>query len=197
MKRRPLDHPVIVHIAAGAPLDDYARDVPDVARTLAAAFWPGPLTLVLRKRPDVIADAATGGRPTVGLRVPDHPVALALLARVRRRHRRAVGQPVRTREPDDGGARARRPRCRRRFRARRWARAASVWSRRSSTSRPRTLPILRVGGDRRARPRSGSSVATSRAATPVRSRRRAPCPRTTRPTPASRSSRRSTSTIAP
>jgi L-threonylcarbamoyladenylate synthase len=79
VKGRPLDHPVIVHLSAAAALDDYACDVPDAARAAAAAFWPGPLTVVLRKRPDAIADAATGGRPTVGLRVPDHPVALALL----------------------------------------------------------------------------------------------------------------------
>ena len=79
VKRRPADHPVIVHLAAHASLDQYARVVPDVARDLAAAFWPGPLTLVLHKRAEVVDDAATGGRPTVGLRVPDHPVALALL----------------------------------------------------------------------------------------------------------------------
>ncbi len=90
VKGRPLDHPVIVHIAAGADLADYAREVPDVAHALAEAFWPGPLTLVLPKRPDRIADAATGGRPTVGLRVPDHPVALAL-----RRQRSAVASPRR------------------------------------------------------------------------------------------------------
>jgi L-threonylcarbamoyladenylate synthase len=79
VKGRPADHPVIVHIAAGADLTEYAREVPDVARALARAFWPGPLTIVLPKRADRVADAATGGRPTVGLRVPDHPVALALL----------------------------------------------------------------------------------------------------------------------
>jgi L-threonylcarbamoyladenylate synthase len=79
VKRRPADHPVIVHLAAGAPLDAYARDVPEAARRLAARFWPGPLTIVLRRRPDRVAGAATGGRDTVGLRVPDHPVALALL----------------------------------------------------------------------------------------------------------------------
>jgi L-threonylcarbamoyladenylate synthase len=79
VKGRPKDHPVIVHIAATAPLDDFALDVPVGAAALAAAFWPGPLTLVLRKRPDAVDDTATGGRTTVGLRVPDHPVALELL----------------------------------------------------------------------------------------------------------------------
>ncbi len=79
VKGRPLDHPVIVHISAGTDLGDYACGVPDVAYALAREFWPGPLTLVLPKRAERIADAATGGRATVALRVPDHPVALALL----------------------------------------------------------------------------------------------------------------------
>lgn len=79
VKRRPLDHPVIVHVGARADLGDYALAVPELAGRLAAAFWPGPLTLVLRRRPDRIAPAATGGRATVGLRVPAHPLALALL----------------------------------------------------------------------------------------------------------------------
>jgi L-threonylcarbamoyladenylate synthase len=80
VKRRPVDHPVIVHIGADTELDHYAAEIRDAARALAAEFWPGPLTLVVRKRPDRIADAATGGRDTVGLRVPSHPLALALLA---------------------------------------------------------------------------------------------------------------------
>jgi L-threonylcarbamoyladenylate synthase len=80
VKRRPIDHPVIVHIGADTELDHYASEIRDAARALAAEFWPGPLTLVVRKRPDRIADAATGGRNTVGLRVPSHPLALALLA---------------------------------------------------------------------------------------------------------------------
>ena len=79
VKGRPTDHPVIVHVARAAQLDDLGRDVPDVAHVLATAFWPGPLTLVVRRRPDRVAAAATGGRDTVGIRVPDHPVALALL----------------------------------------------------------------------------------------------------------------------
>jgi L-threonylcarbamoyladenylate synthase len=80
VKGRPADHPVIVHIAAGARLDDFAHHVPAAARALAAEFWPGPLTIVLPKRSEAVDDAATGGRPTVGLRVPDHPLALELLA---------------------------------------------------------------------------------------------------------------------
>jgi L-threonylcarbamoyladenylate synthase len=80
VKGRPADHPVIVHLADAAALDDFAADVPDLARVLAQEFWPGPLTLVLHKRSDRVAGEATGGRSTVGLRVPAHPVALALLA---------------------------------------------------------------------------------------------------------------------
>ncbi len=77
-KRRPVDHPLIVHLADGAAMGDWAHDVPTAARRLAAACWPGPLTLVLWRRGDV-PDAVTGGQPTVALRVPGHPVALALL----------------------------------------------------------------------------------------------------------------------
>jgi len=78
-KGRPRAHPLIVHLPDGARLDDWAVDVPDVARRLAAAAWPGPLTLILQKSARV-SGAATGGAPTVGLRVPAHPVAQALLA---------------------------------------------------------------------------------------------------------------------
>jgi L-threonylcarbamoyladenylate synthase len=78
VKRRPADHPVIVHVAEAGAIDSFASRVPAVARTLADAFWPGPLTVVL-ERSDRIPDEVTGGRATVGLRVPDQPVALALL----------------------------------------------------------------------------------------------------------------------
>ncbi len=70
---------MIVHLGDAALLDDWAVDVPDEARTLAAAFWPGPLTLVLR-RSGLVVDEVTGGRDTVGLRVPAAPLALELLA---------------------------------------------------------------------------------------------------------------------
>jgi len=79
-KGRPRGHPLIVHLADGAQLDDWAIDVPEAARQLARAAWPGPLTLVLRKGPRVAA-AVTGGAATVGLRVPAHPIAHALLRR--------------------------------------------------------------------------------------------------------------------
>jgi len=78
VKGRPRAHPLIVHLAEGAPLDGWATDVPEVARQLARAAWPGPLTMILRRGPRVAA-ATTGGADTVGLRVPAHPVAQALL----------------------------------------------------------------------------------------------------------------------
>jgi L-threonylcarbamoyladenylate synthase len=79
VKRRPVDHPVIVHLAGAQALESFAVDVPSTAVALVDAFWPGPLTLVLR-RSARIPDEVTGGRDTVGLRVPDEPCALALLA---------------------------------------------------------------------------------------------------------------------
>jgi L-threonylcarbamoyladenylate synthase len=79
VKGRPVDHPVIVHVARASQLDELGCDVPDIAHALANEYWPGPLTLVVRRNPDRVAPEATGGRETVGLRVPDHPVALALL----------------------------------------------------------------------------------------------------------------------
>ena len=78
IKGRPADHPLIVHIADEAQLSHWAMDVPQSAKLLARHFWPGPLTLIL-PRSQHVSDAVTGGQNTVGLRVPDHPVALALL----------------------------------------------------------------------------------------------------------------------
>jgi L-threonylcarbamoyladenylate synthase len=78
LKGRPADHPLIVHLPAGARLADWAREVPESAYRLAAAFWPGPLTLILPRHPRV-PDAVTGGQDTVGLRMPSHPVAQAVL----------------------------------------------------------------------------------------------------------------------
>jgi L-threonylcarbamoyladenylate synthase len=80
VKHRPSDHPVIVHVASAAHLEEFAGEVPDAARRLADAFWPGPLTLVVMRNAARVVPEVTGGRDTVGLRVPDHPVALALLA---------------------------------------------------------------------------------------------------------------------
>lgn len=77
-KGRPADHPVIVHFADAARAFEWAREVPEAARTLAARFWPGPLTMVL-KRSSRAGDFVTGGQDSVGLRVPSHPVAQELL----------------------------------------------------------------------------------------------------------------------
>ncbi len=77
-KGRPADHPLIVHLAAGAPVTAWAREWPLAAQRLAAAFWPGPLTLVVPKAAEVLP-AVTGGQDTVALRVPAHPVAQAVL----------------------------------------------------------------------------------------------------------------------
>ncbi|WP_334142424.1 L-threonylcarbamoyladenylate synthase [Rhabdothermincola sp.] len=80
VKGRPATHPLIVHLGSAAALDHWAVDVPPAARLLAEACWPGPLTVLLRRSPSV-PDVVTGGRDTVGLRVPAHPLALALLER--------------------------------------------------------------------------------------------------------------------
>ncbi len=77
-KGRPADHPVIVHIDDVAQMARWARDIPPAAKLLADAFWPGALTLVL-PRADDVDDVVTGGQDRVGLRVPSHPVARALL----------------------------------------------------------------------------------------------------------------------
>ncbi len=77
-KGRPTDHPLIVHLPDADHLTQWAASVPREAIALARAFWPGPLTLILLRDP-MVPDAVTGGQNTVGLRVPAHPVALALL----------------------------------------------------------------------------------------------------------------------
>lgn len=77
-KGRPADHPLIVHLADTGDLDSWAHDIPAYARLLAAAYWPGPLTLVLPRLPSV-SDAVTGGQDTVGLRVPAHELTRRLI----------------------------------------------------------------------------------------------------------------------
>ena len=81
-KERPMDHPLIVHLASVSQLSDWAVDVSEIALLLAKTFWPGPLTLILKKAPQV-SDWVTGGQDTVGVRVPNHPVAHALLQEFR------------------------------------------------------------------------------------------------------------------
>ncbi|MGH8691590.1 MAG: L-threonylcarbamoyladenylate synthase [Burkholderiales bacterium] len=77
-KRRPAEHPVIIHFASSANAFSWASEVPESARKLAARYWPGPLTLIL-KRSELAKDFVTGAQDTVGLRVPSHPVAQQLL----------------------------------------------------------------------------------------------------------------------
>jgi L-threonylcarbamoyladenylate synthase len=78
VKGRPADHPLIIHVASMDALGDWASDVPEYAIALARDFWPGPMTVVVR-RSDLAGDFVTGGQDTVGVRVPNHPVALGLL----------------------------------------------------------------------------------------------------------------------
>src|SRR5262249_21908472 len=78
VKRRPAAHPVSVHFASAEDAFSWTRDTPASARLLAAKYWPGPLTLVL-KRSEKAKDFVTGGQDPVGIRVPSHPVARELL----------------------------------------------------------------------------------------------------------------------
>ncbi len=78
-KGRPVDHPLIVHLHAATAMKNWAKDIPEQAYTLAKAFWPGPLTLLLKKA-DHVDSSVTGGLDTIGLRVPAHTVLLQLLA---------------------------------------------------------------------------------------------------------------------
>ena len=78
VKGRPADHPLIVHVASKDALGNWASDVPEYAISLARHYWPGPMTLIV-KRSELAGDFVTGRQDTVGVRVPDHPVAIALL----------------------------------------------------------------------------------------------------------------------
>ena len=78
VKGRPADHPLIVHVGSMDGLGDWASEVPEYAISLARDFWPGPMTLIM-KRSALAGDFVTGGQDTVGIRVPDHAVALGLL----------------------------------------------------------------------------------------------------------------------
>lgn len=79
VKGRPTDHPLIVHISSINQISKWATDIPDYAIKLARDFWPGPMTLIL-KRSDLAKDFITGGQKNIGLRVPNQPLALTLLA---------------------------------------------------------------------------------------------------------------------
>jgi len=92
VKGRPNDHPLIVHIASMDRMGDWASDVPEYAIVLARNFWPGPMTLVL-KRSELAGNFVTGGQDTVGVRVPDHIVALALLEAFEKAGGKGVAAP--------------------------------------------------------------------------------------------------------
>jgi L-threonylcarbamoyladenylate synthase len=92
VKGRPADHPLIVHVASIDSLGDWAADVPAYAISLARDYWPGPMTLVVT-RSELAADFITGGQDTVGVRVPNHPVALGLLEAFARAGGKGVAAP--------------------------------------------------------------------------------------------------------
>ena len=92
VKGRPADHPLIVHIHSMQSLADWADEIPSYAISLARDFWPGPMTLVL-KRSILAEDFVTGGQPTVGLRVPDHVIALALLSEFAKMGGKGIAAP--------------------------------------------------------------------------------------------------------
>ena len=92
VKGRPSDHPLIVHVSAAERLAPLVAKLPDYVWALAKAFWPGPMTLIAR-RSAAVPDAVTGGQDTVGVRVPSHPVALALLLEAERLGVRGVAAP--------------------------------------------------------------------------------------------------------
>ena len=107
VKGRPADHPLIVHIASMDRMGEWASDVPEYAIKLARDFWPGPMTLVF-KRSGLAQDFVTGGQDTVGLRVPNHPVALALLEAFEKVGGKAIAAPSANRfghvSPTNAGA---------------------------------------------------------------------------------------------
>jgi L-threonylcarbamoyladenylate synthase len=92
VKGRPADHPLIVHVASMDGLGEWADDVPGYTISLARDFWPGPMTLVV-KRSALAGDFVTGGQDTVGVRVPNHPVALGFLEAFERAGGKGVAAP--------------------------------------------------------------------------------------------------------
>lgn len=92
VKGRPADHPLIVHLADMQDISEWASEIPDYAIALARSFWPGPMTLIL-KRSELAADFITGGQGSVGLRVPDHSLALALLSAFKKVGGKGVAAP--------------------------------------------------------------------------------------------------------
>ena len=91
-KNRPTTHPLIVHITGEEALDHWACDIPQSAYVLARKFWPGPLTMILKKS-DAVGDWITGGQDSVGLRCPSHPWAVALIKAFAGKHHRGLAAP--------------------------------------------------------------------------------------------------------
>jgi len=91
-KGRPTDHPLIVHISSINQLDKWAIEIPEYAIELARKFWPGPMTLVL-KRSEIAEDFITGNQKTIGLRVPKDPIALALITEFEKISGSAIAAP--------------------------------------------------------------------------------------------------------
>lgn len=92
VKGRPVDHPLIVHISSINQVEKWASEIPDYAIALARNFWPGPMTLIL-KRSAIAQDFITGGQETVGLRIPSDPLALALIAEFEKISDSAIAAP--------------------------------------------------------------------------------------------------------
>jgi L-threonylcarbamoyladenylate synthase len=92
VKGRPADHPLIVHLADMQDIADWSDDIPEYAIALARDFWPGPMTLIL-KRNELAKDSITGGQETVGLRVPNHSIALALLSSFKKIGGKGIAAP--------------------------------------------------------------------------------------------------------
>ncbi|ASY12756.1 L-threonylcarbamoyladenylate synthase [Candidatus Planktophila dulcis] len=92
VKGRPADHPLIVHVADMQDIAQWSDEIPDYAIALARAFWPGPMTLIL-KRSSLAQDFITGGQETVGLRVPNHVIALALLSEFKKIGGKGIAAP--------------------------------------------------------------------------------------------------------
>jgi L-threonylcarbamoyladenylate synthase len=92
VKGRPVDHPLIVHLADMQDMAEWASEIPDYAIDLARSFWPGPMTLIV-KRSKLAEDFITGGQATVGLRVPDHTLALAFLNEFKKIGGKGVAAP--------------------------------------------------------------------------------------------------------
>jgi L-threonylcarbamoyladenylate synthase len=91
-KGRPTDHPLIVHVHSMQGIEPWVSDIPDYAISLARDFWPGPMTLIL-KRSTIAKDFVTGGQDSIGVRVPSHPIALSLLQEFHKLGGKGVAAP--------------------------------------------------------------------------------------------------------